>query len=110
MQLDLGIEIININAEEIRPLRHAELRQGEDFSSTSYLRDNDKETFHMACIINRKVITCATFYPEITDKRLSKKESRNFESLPVENISLGFSCSIIFFIEKNVIKFERKYS
>ena len=40
----------------------------------------------------------------------SKKESMYFESLPVKNISWGFSCSIIFFIEKNVIKFERKYS
>ena len=70
------IEIVNINAEEIRPLRHAELRQGQDFSSTSYLRDNDKETFHLACRINRKVITCATFYPEITDKKVSKNPYR----------------------------------
>lgn len=76
MQVDLVIEIVNINAEEIRPLRHAELRQGQDFSSTSYLRDNDKETFHLACRINRKIITCATFYPEITDKKVSKNPYR----------------------------------
>lgn len=76
MQLDLGIEIVNINAEEIRPLRHTELRQGKDFSSSSYLRDNDKETFHLACRINRKIITCATFYPEITDKKVSKNPYR----------------------------------
>ena len=47
MQVDLGIEIVNINAEEIRPLRHAELRQGQDFSSTSYLRDNDLSLIHI---------------------------------------------------------------
>ena len=52
MQFDLKVEVININAEKIRPLRHAELRQGKDFSSTSYIRDNDHETFHLASIIN----------------------------------------------------------
>ena len=76
MQLDLEVEIININAEKIRPLRHAELRQGKDFSTTSYLRDNDHATFHLASIVNHQVITCATFYPETTDKKPSKNAYR----------------------------------
>ena len=55
--------------KKLGPLRHAELRQGKDFSSTSYIRDNDHETFYLASIINDQVITCATFYPELTDKK-----------------------------------------
>ena len=76
MQFDLKVEVININAEKIRPLRHAELRQGKDFSSTSYIRDNDHETFHLASIINDQIIVCATFYPELTDKKHSKNAYR----------------------------------
>ena len=64
----LKTAIYKVNAEAIRPLRHSELRKGEDFSSTSYFRDNDNETFHMACIKEKKIVVCATFYPEQTQK------------------------------------------
>ena len=64
----LKAQVHKVDAEKIRPLRHSELRKGEDFSTTSYLRDDDKETFHMCYINNGKVVTCATFYPEFTDK------------------------------------------
>ena len=64
----LETEIISIDAEKIRPLRHAELRKGQDFSTTSYLRDHDAETFHMACMVDSNVVTCATFYPEQSEK------------------------------------------
>ena len=50
----LKTAIYKVNAEAIRPLRHSELRKGEDFSSTSYFKDNDNETFHMACIKEKK--------------------------------------------------------
>ena len=64
----LKAQIHKVNAEKIRPLRHSELRKGEGVLTTSYLRDDDKETFHMACVNDRKVITCATFYPEFSEK------------------------------------------
>ncbi len=69
-------QIISIDAEKIRPLRHAELRQDQPFSTTSYLRDNDKDTFHMACLVDSKVVTCATFYPEETEKISAVKAYR----------------------------------
>ena len=64
MELQLETEIISVDAEEIRPLRHAVLRQGQDFSTTSYLKDYKEDTFHMACMVDDKIVTCATFYPE----------------------------------------------
>ncbi len=69
-------QIISIDAEKIRPLRHSELRQGQPFSTTSYLLDNDKNTFHMACMFNDQVVTCATFYPEETEKITSDNPYR----------------------------------
>ena len=60
----LQLEINKVDAEKIRPLRHSELRKGQDFSTTSYLKDYEEDTFHMACIVDDKIVTCATFYPE----------------------------------------------
>ena len=68
MDLELPIEIKRVDAEMIRPLRHAELRKGQDFSTTSYLKDNEDSTFHMASILAGNVVTCATFYPEQSEK------------------------------------------
>ena len=76
MDLKLTIEIKNVGADKIRPLRHAELRKGQDFSTTSYLRDNEPNTFHMASILDNKTVACATFYPEKTDKILAKNAYR----------------------------------
>jgi len=72
----LETQIISVDAEKIRNLRHAELRPGQDFSTTSYLRDHDADTFHMACMADEKVLTCATFYPEKTNRVLAKKPYR----------------------------------
>ena len=58
------VEINKVDAENIRSLRHSELRKGQDFSTTSYLKDYETGTFHMACIVDYKIVTCATFYPE----------------------------------------------
>ena len=68
MDLELAIEIKKVVAEEVRPLRHAELRKGQDFSTTSYLRDNEENTFHLASILDSKIVTCATFYSEKSKK------------------------------------------
>ena len=68
MDLELAIEIKSVDADKIRPLRHAELRKGQDFSTTSYFKDYEEGTFHMAFIVDDKPLTCATFYPEKTMK------------------------------------------
>ena len=39
MITQLEVEINKVDAEKIRPLRHAELRKGQDFSTTSYLKE-----------------------------------------------------------------------
>ena len=64
MTTQLQVEINKVDAEKIRSLRHSELRKGQDFSTTSYLKDYEENTFHMACIVDDKIVTCATFYPE----------------------------------------------
>ena len=33
-----------------------------------YLKDYEESTFHMACIVADKTVTCATFYPEKSSK------------------------------------------
>ena len=68
MTTQLKVNIRKVDAERIRPLRHSELRKGQDFSTTSYLKDYEVDTFHMACIVDEKIVTCATFYPEKSTK------------------------------------------
>ena len=76
MDVELKIEIKKIDAEEIRSLRHSELRKGQDFIETSYLKDHDRSTFHMACIIDNRAVSCATFYPEKSIKTQSRNAYR----------------------------------
>ena len=76
MTTQLQIEINKVEADKIRPLRHKELRKGQDFSTTSYLKDYEKSTFHMACIVDDKIVTCATFYPEKSTKIKSNNAYR----------------------------------
>jgi len=76
MTTQLQLEINKVDAEKIRYLRHSELRKGQDFSTTSYLNDYEIDTFHMACIVDDKIVTCATFYPEKSIKIKSKNAYR----------------------------------
>ena len=76
MITQLQVEINKVDAEKIKPLRHAELRKGHDFSTTSYLKDYEESTFHMACIVDDKAVTCATFYPETSTKIKSENAYR----------------------------------
>ena len=68
MTTQLKVNIRKVDAEIIRPLRHSELRKGQEFSATSYLKDYEESTFHMACVVDDKIATCATFYPEKSSK------------------------------------------
>ena len=68
--------IKKVSAEKIRKLRHKTLRQGKPFSTTSYNRDNEKETFHFACFVKKETVSCATFYPEKLEKIKSRKAFR----------------------------------
>ena len=76
MTTQLKVNIIKVDAEKVRPLRHSELRKGQDFSTTSYLEDYEADTFHMACIVDEKIVTCATFYPEKSTKIKSENAYR----------------------------------
>jgi predicted GNAT family N-acyltransferase len=75
MTTQLKLKIKKVVAEEVRPLRHAELRKSQDFSTTSYIEDNKESTFHMASILDNKVVTCASYYPE---KSLNIKSKRAY--------------------------------
>ena len=76
MTTQLQVEINKVDAEKVRSLRHSELRKGQDFSTTSYLKDYEEGTFHMACIVDDKTVTCATFYPEKSIKIKSENAYR----------------------------------
>ena len=76
MTTQFQVEINKVDAEKIIPLRHSELRKGQDFSTTAYLRDYEEDTFHMACIVEQKIVTCATFYPEKSIKIKSNNTYR----------------------------------
>ena len=76
MTTQLKVNISKVDAEKIRSLRHSELRKGQDFSTTSYLKDYELDTFHMAYISNEKIVTCATFYPEKSTKIKSENAYR----------------------------------
>ena len=76
MTTQLKVNISKVDAEKVRPLRHSELRKGQDFSTTSYLEDYEVDTFHMACIVDEKIVTCASFYPEKSIKIISDNAYR----------------------------------
>ena len=76
MITQLKVEINKVETDKIRPLRYSELRKGQDFSTTSYLKDYEESTFHMACIVDDKIVTCATFYPEKSKKSKSDNAYR----------------------------------
>lgn len=76
MIAQLQVEINKVDAEKIRPLRHSELRKGQDFSTTSYLKDYEDGTFHMACIVDDEIVTCATFYAQKSMKIKSNNSYR----------------------------------
>lgn len=76
MTTQFQVEIKKVVAKEVRPLRHSELRKGQDFSTTSYDRDNEKNTFHLGVFLENNIVSCSTFYPEQTDKIPSKNAYR----------------------------------
>ena len=76
MTTQLKVNIRKVDAKKVRPLRHAELRKGQDFSTTSYIEDYEAGTFHMACIVDEKIVTCASYYPEKSIKIKSNRAYR----------------------------------
>ena len=76
MQIQTNSHIQLVEAEDIRPLRHKMLRQGKEFSTTSYKRDDEEDTFHLALFVEKEIVSCATFYPEKTDKVHAKNAYR----------------------------------
>ena len=70
------MQVKRVGAEQIRKLRHLVLRKGFSFSSTKYKKDNEKETFHLAVFLEKKIICCATFYPENLESENTKKGYR----------------------------------
>lgn len=76
MKVQTNSYIQLVDAEDIRPLRHKMLRQGKEFSTTSYKRDNEESTFHLGAFVANEIVSCATFYPENTDKAHAKNAYR----------------------------------
>ena len=70
------MKIKTVTAEAIRFLRQEVLRKGKPFSSTIYDKDNNLNTFHLACLEQEKIICCATFYPEPLKDVLSNNSYR----------------------------------
>lgn len=58
------MNIQQVDVEIIRPLRSLVLRPGQPIESTDYDRDMETQTLHYANIVNQKICSIATFYPE----------------------------------------------
>lgn len=56
--------IQQVDIEIIRPLRGLVLRPGLPIEFTDYERDKELQTIHYANIVNQKICSIATFYPE----------------------------------------------
>ena len=76
MRVYKNLHIKLVGAKDIRPLRHKMLRQGKKFSTTSYNRDNEEHTFHLAAFLGDEIVSCGTFYPEKTNRIYSKNSYR----------------------------------
>ncbi len=76
MQIQTNSHIQLVEAEDIRPLRHKMLRQGKEFSTTTYKRDDEEVTFHLGVFVENEIVSCATFYPENIDKVYAKNAYR----------------------------------
>ena len=76
MQIQTNSHIQLVKAEDIRHLRHKMLRQGKEFSTTNYKRDDMEDTFHLGVFAENEIVSCATFYPENTDKLHAKNAYR----------------------------------
>ena len=76
MRVHKNLNIKLVEAKDIRLLRHKMLRQGKKFSTTSYNRDNEENTFHLAAFLGDEIVSCGTFYPEKTDRIYSKNSYR----------------------------------
>ena len=90
MTTQLKVNITKVDAEKVRALRYSELRKGQDFSTTSYIEDYEAGTFHMACIVDEKIVTCASYYPEKSMKIKSDNAYRFYPMRVNKNNRTGF--------------------
>jgi len=58
------MDIKKVAAKEIRPLRNLVLRPNLPIETTFYDLDDNKDTFHLASIMDNTIISIGTFYPE----------------------------------------------
>ena len=58
------MDIKVVAAKDIRPLRNLVLRPNLPIETTYYDLDNEKDTFHLASIMDNTIISIGTFYPE----------------------------------------------
>tara|TARA_B100000886_G_scaffold324357_1_gene268968 strand:- start:6849 stop:7283 length:435 start_codon:yes stop_codon:yes gene_type:complete len=56
--------IQQVDVEIIRPLRSLVLRPRQPIESSDYDKDKELHTLHYANIVNQKICSVATFYPE----------------------------------------------
>lgn len=68
------MDIKKVAAKEIRPLRNLVLRPNLPIETTFYDLDDNKNTFHLASIIDDTIISIGTFYPE-NDVKLQTKNA-----------------------------------
>ena len=61
-------DIRRLDAETVRPLRHAVLRGPErPLTESCYPQDDEEETVHLAVLQGGVVVACSTFFPEAHD-------------------------------------------
>lgn len=70
----MAIDVIEVSAEVVRPLRAEVLRPGLPFEESFYPTDGDAFTTHVAVWVGTEVVAVGTLFPE--PRRPGARESR----------------------------------
>lgn len=65
----IDVEVRQVDAATVRPLRHAMLRAGRPIEESVYPADDAPDTVHFAAFVNQDVIGVATAFPDSFDGR-----------------------------------------
>ena len=104
------MRIIIVEVEKIRKIRHECLRQGKPYSSTLYKKDFSKETIHIAVEKEKKIISCATIYPENNiEKGFNKAYRLRGMATEEGKRRQGYGKKIVKKIEKILIEKKQNY-
>jgi predicted GNAT family N-acyltransferase len=90
------MKVVWIKPDDTYPIRHQVLREGYPIESCYFAGDHDEKTFHLGAIVDKKLVSVASFYfdpsPHFSDPY--QYRLRGMATLP-EQRNQGFSRSLL---------------